>query len=94
MTYEFEIKKVIWHHNRGDFIFARHLGQAHDLDIPGDALLEDVPVYHYAAMRAIKDEEGMLPTDLFCFRPISLKRLDPLRFTSGQRVKLFIEAKA
>lgn len=88
MTHEFEIIKVIWHHNRGDFIFARHLGDTHDLEIPDGSLFGDVPIYHYIKMRSLKDENGALQPDIFVLKPMSMKWLVENHFIKGQRVKL------
>lgn len=91
MTYEFEVIKVKWHHNRGNFIFVRHLGDKHDFDIPDGSLLGDVPIYNYTKMRPITDEDGVQHFDIFVFQPVSMKRLADNHFTEGQRVKLTTE---
>jgi len=88
MTYAFEIITVKWHHNRGYFIFARHLGDKHDFDVPDGSLFEDVPIYNYAEMRPLTGEDGVSHYDIFVFRPVSMSRLAENHFTERQRVKL------
>jgi hypothetical protein len=65
MTYVFDIIKVLWHHNRGNFIFARHKGERHDFTIPDGSLLGDITVDHYREMGPIKDENGVPQIDIF-----------------------------
>jgi hypothetical protein len=88
---EFEIIKTKWHHNRGDFIFARHLGINHDLEINDGSMLGDIPIYDYIEMRSMLKADGQV--DIFVFRPISLNRLPEGHFLAGQRVKLIMESK-
>lgn len=90
VTYDFEVLKVVWHHNRGNFIFAKHLGNSHDFDIPDGAVLGDVPVYSYEPLRGVKDKNGVSRPEMFVFQPISLKWLADNHFTEGQQVKLII----
>lgn len=91
MKYEFEIIKVLWHHNRGNFIFARHLGNTHEFEVPDGSFLADIPIYNYSEeiRRASKKENQQL--DMFVFRPISLGKLMDDYFKEGQRVQLIIE---
>ena len=88
MTYQFEIIKVSWHHNRGHFIFARHWGHHHHFVVGDNALLDDVPIYHYTAMYPTTDDNGNPQFDLFVFRPILLNRLADNYFTPAQLVTL------
>jgi len=83
MTYEFEVIGLKWHHNRGDFIFARHLGDRHDFNVPDDSLFGDVPIYYYKKM------EG--EPHIFIFQPISIERLKENHFIKRQRVTLTIK---
>lgn len=89
MIYEFIIIKVFWHHNRGNFIFARHLGDMHDFCIPDDSLFGDMPVDHYREMGPINDENGIPQNDVFVLHTFKIKRLDE-HFTEGQIVKLVV----
>ena len=91
MIYKFEIISVKWHHNRGDFIFARHLGDLHEFNIPDGSILGDIPVYYYTPMRSIRDEDGNLHPDIFVFRPISMKNLAENHFLKGQKIKLIVK---
>ncbi len=91
MIYEFEIVMLRWHHNRGDFIFARHLGKSHDFDIPEGSVFGDTPVYHYKDMYPMHDAKGNPRFDLFVLRPVSMSWLEKGHFEEGQRVKLLIE---
>jgi hypothetical protein len=86
MTYDFEVIMTKWHHNRGDFIFARHLGDKHEFDIPDSSLFGDVPIYEYKEMRPVNDEDN-----IFVFRPVSMRSLPDNHFVEGQPVKLIIE---
>lgn len=91
MTYEFEVIKVKWHHNRGDFIFARHIGDKHDFDVPEGSLFGDVPISNYVEMCPLHNEDGIPQFDIFVFQPISLKRLADNHFKEGQLIKLITE---
>ncbi len=91
MTYEFEVIEVKWHHNRGNFIFARHLGNRNDFNIPEGCLFGDIPIYNYTEMRPLHDEHGVPQFDIFVFRPLSMKWLANNHFVEGQQVKLIIE---
>lgn len=90
MIYDFEVKSVKCHHNRGDFIFARHLGHKHDFNIPEGSLFGDISVYHYSEIRRLKDEDGTEHPDIFVFRPTSMEWLKDNHFSEGQKVKLQI----
>ena len=46
----FEIIYLVDHHNRGQFIFARHLQVDQPLLVREGATLHGFPVYHYTAM--------------------------------------------
>lgn len=89
---DFEIIKTKWLHNRGDFIFARHLGSKHDFEITDGSILGDIPIYHYVEMRSMIIEEGQY--DMFVFRPVSLDKLPDGYFIAGQRVKLITDTKS
>jgi hypothetical protein len=91
MTHEFEVLKVKWHHNRGNFIFARHLGDRHDLDIPDGSLFGDIPICNYTEMRPLKGEDGAPRFDIFVLRPVSMQWLADNHFAEGQHVKLITE---
>ena len=90
MTYDFEVRSIKWHHNRGNFIFARHLGDNHDFDIPDGSLFGDISVYHYAEMRRLTDENGTTCPDIFVFRPTSMEWLKDNHFLEGQKVILIV----
>ena len=87
MTYEFEIIMSKWHHNRGNFFFARHLGEVHDFDIPDDSLFGDILVSFYREMYPLKDADGNPRWNVFVFRTFTVKRLDNY-FTDGQNFTL------
>jgi hypothetical protein len=91
MIYEFEVIAHKWHHNRGDFIFARHLGSTNDLKIPEGSVFGDVPIYDYTQVGPLHDDQGNRRLDIFVFRPVSMEWLDKNHFTEGQHVKLIIE---
>jgi hypothetical protein len=90
MTYEFEIEKVFWHHNRGNFIFARHLGDNHDFTIPDGSFLGTIQVDNYTEKLPIKDEQGIRRMEMFVFKSFSVERLDENDFAEGRRVTLTI----
>lgn len=91
MKYEFEIIGVKWQHNRGDFIFARHLGNSHDFEISDGSVFGDIPVYHYKEMYPLRDSNGEPKRDIFVFRPTSMTWLKKNHFVVGQHVNLTIE---
>ena len=86
---DFEIIKTKWHHNRGDFIFVRHLGTNHDFEINDGSILGDIPIYNYKEMHSMLKEDGQY--DIFVFRPISLDKLPEGHFIVGQQVKLIMD---
>jgi hypothetical protein len=87
MVFEFEIIYTSIHHNRGLFIFARHLGESHDFNIPDGAILRDLPIYRYTENQP-KDENGNLVGDIFVFRPLNMNRLFDKSFKVGDIVTL------
>ena len=82
---------VKWYHKRGDFIFARHLGDQHNFVVPDGSLFDDTPIYNYAKIRPITDEDGVQHFDIFIFQPVSMKWLSNNHFREGQRIKLITE---
>jgi hypothetical protein len=90
MTYQFEIEKVFWHHNRGNFIVARHLGDKHDFSIPDGSFLGTAEVDNYTETLPIKDEQGLRRMEMFVFRTFSVARLDEKVFAEGRHVTLTV----
>jgi hypothetical protein len=88
MVKDFEIMRVFNHHNRGQFIFARHLGDNHNFKVKEGSMLEGIAIYHYVDIPAIDDENNEQRLDVFVFRPLDLFPGD--RFKEGQLVKLVI----
>jgi hypothetical protein len=84
MNREFEVIKVVIHHNRGLFVFARHLGTNHDFQVPEGSILGDLPIYNYDEMKSLKDERP----DIFVFRPIAIERMFDQQFKEGEKVTL------
>jgi hypothetical protein len=77
MTRQFEIFQLKTHHNRGLFIFARHLGDDHNFNVPDGSQLGDLPISHFATER-----------DVFIFRPLNIEHLFDKRSKEGQVVLL------
>jgi hypothetical protein len=68
MVQDFEIIKTVVHHNRGLFIFARHLGENHNFEVASGSLLGDLPVYHYKDISPFTDDAGEQRKDIFCIQ--------------------------
>lgn len=88
MRRDFEVIKVIIHHNRGLFVFARHLGSEHDFRVPEGSILGNLPVYNYDEMKSTKDESENLLPGIFVFRPVAVERMFDKQFKEGQIVTL------
>jgi hypothetical protein len=88
MTIEFEIIKLSDHHNRGQFIFARHLNFKEPVSIKGGALLNGIPVYHYLEMYPFSKEQGEPQFDVYVFRTTELKGYPKDFFQEGQIAEL------
>jgi hypothetical protein len=73
----FEIIYLVDHHNRGHFIFARHLQVDQPLLMREGATLHGFPVYHYTAMYPMSDRDGNPRLDIYVFR------CDPFRYPDG-----------
>ena len=80
--------KVFNHHNRGQFIFARHLGEKQNFEVKEGSTLEGTAIYHYLDMPRMTDENGQNRLDVFVFRPLSIFPGD--LFKEGQLVILII----
>jgi hypothetical protein len=89
MIRKFEIIKLINHHNRGQFIFARHIGDNNKIIIREVSELAGIPIYHYLEMSKNANEHSQLPLDVFLFRPIELGSFPTDYFIEGQLVELF-----
>jgi hypothetical protein len=89
MVLEFEIIHINIHHNRGLFIFARRLGENHEIEVPEGAMLRDLPVYHYKEIQP-KDENGNPRKDIFVFQPMNVERLFDKSFKVGDVVTLVL----
>lgn len=90
MTYEFQVIKVVIHHNRGLFVFAKHLGANHDFLIPEGSLLGDLPVAAEID-RIHESEDSNSPKSIFRFRPRDIERYFDKGFEKGQQVVLTID---
>lgn len=88
MTIEFEIIGTHFHHNRGQFIFARILDSSINFEVTEETTFGGIPVYHYIDMPRMLDENNKPRLDIFTFRPI--KPLEKGDFTKGQIVELLI----
>ena len=88
MVREFEIIKVIIHHNRGLVLFAKHLGDDHQITVAEGSKLRDLRVYNYKDMQPLHDEAGNPRSDIFVFRPIDMDRFFDNSFKEGDRVTL------
>lgn len=82
MIRQFEIFHLKTHHNRGLFIFARHLGDDHNFIVPDGSHLGDLPISHYTGIS--------IDRDVFVFRPLNIEHLFDKRFNEGQVVELYI----
>ena len=90
MIQEFEIMKVLDHHNRGQFIFARQVNVGQDFHIKEGSLLGDIPIYHYIDTPRMLDENGQPQLDVYVFRPLSLIKFPDNHFQEGQLVNLVV----
>jgi hypothetical protein len=77
MVHLFEIIHLVDHHNRGQFIFARHLDARQPLVVREGARLHGFPVYHYMDMYPMSDGDGNSRPNIYVFRP------DPARYPAG-----------
>ena len=91
MDLDFEIMKLFDHHNRGQFIFARHKGIDHSFEVTEGATFGGIPVYHYTEMPRMLDENQQPRLDVFVFRPLS--RFPSGYFKEGQIATLVIASK-
>lgn len=82
MVRSFEIIQTRIHHNRGLFIFARHLGEDHRFEVPEGSVLRDLRVYHYEVFQP--------PDGVFVFRPLDMERLFDDSFKGGEVVELMV----
>jgi ribosomal protein L30E len=82
MIREFEIIKLIRHHNRGLFIFARHTGANHNFCVDRGSLFGGVPIYNYAEIR--------YDNGIFVFRPFKIEDYFTTIFNEGQTVQLIL----
>ena len=94
MTYNFEVIAIRWHHNRGNFILAKHLGDYHNIDISEGSLFGDIAIYQYEGMRNLTHENDTKKTEIFVFCPTSMKWLKDNHFLVGQKVQLIVSDKA
>ncbi|RFZ95484.1 hypothetical protein D0C36_08165 [Mucilaginibacter conchicola] len=88
MEWNFEIIGHYFHHNRGDFIFARFIEGQADFQLKEGSVLGGIPIYHYVEIPRTLDENGNPRFDIFVFRPLSLEFLPAGFFSEGQHVKL------
>ena len=86
MTCLFEIMYVKWYHNRGHFIFARSVDGNLDFEIKDGTTLGNIPVYNYADMPRVLDENNQQRLDVFIFRP--WPPVSTVNFSTGQVVEL------
>jgi hypothetical protein len=88
MVKQFEIIHTKVHHNRGLFIFARHLGGDHNFKVPEGAILRDLPVCHYSEIQPKAEENDEPQKVIFVFRPMGMNRLFDNGFKKGDVVTL------
>lgn len=87
MILTFEIIHLLYHHNRGQFIFAQLLDDVLDFELK-DAMFGGIPIYNYVEMPRILDDNGEQRLDVFVFRPS--KPMQKGDFVQGQRVELVL----
>ena len=86
---QFEIIKIIKHHNRGQFIFARLINGDGDFEVKEGATLGGVPIQLYLNMPRILDENQKPRLDVFVFRPVEFVYSVDL-FKEGQLAELVV----
>ena len=89
MVQNFEIIKIIKHHNRGQFIFARLINSGSDFEVKEGSMLNGVPVNPYVDIPRILDENQQPRLDVFVFRPMEFVYSADL-FKERQLVELVI----
>ena len=57
MVRQFEIILIRYHHNRGAFFFARHLGEQHDFIVEEGSLFGNIPVYQDTNFKPTNENE-------------------------------------
>lgn len=87
MDRNFEVIETFIHHNRGLFIFARHLGDDHDFVVTEGSMFGDLPVYLYENIKLTDDNDNPRQ-DVFVFRPVPMDRHFDKSFKKGQLVTL------
>jgi len=88
MIFHFEIVKILNHHNRGQFIFARITSNDEILEVKEGSLFGGIAIYHYLEMQKLLDDKENEPK-VFCFRPL-VSRFPEDYFSNGQIVALEI----
>lgn len=88
MSPRFEIIKVVSHHNRRLFIFARQLDFKEQLKIKKGSLLKGIPVYHYLEMYPLHKEDPEPRFDIYVFRPMDFTLFKNESFDVGEEVEL------
>lgn len=91
MAFTFEVLRVSYLHNRGQFIFVRLLDGGLDFEVEDGALFGGIPIYNYVEMPRLLDENNEPRLDVFVFRP--LKPMQEGHFVQGQRVELLLPNK-
>lgn len=90
MTIIFKVIKLIKHHNRGQFIFARQIGFKEPLLIKDGSLLNGIPVYHALDMYPFsKDDDPQF--DVYVFRPMGMDGYPDGFFKEEQIVELVLQ---
>jgi len=84
----FEIIGTSFHHNRGQFIFARVLDVGINFELKDGAFFGGVPIYHYVEMPRMLDKNNEPRFDVFVFRPLNPLQEGP--FVKGQIVELVL----
>ena len=85
MIRNFEIIKITISHNRGLFVFAKHLGLKHDFVVADGSLFGEMPIIEYREMQPILDKDENPMPEVFVFRPYKEEHLFDRRFSKGKR---------
>jgi len=88
MVRNFEVIKLITHHNRGLFIFVRHLGTDHNFQVAEGSIFGGLPIYNYQEMQPIHDKNKNPQPDIFVFRPLAIEQYFDKRFKEGMKITL------
>ncbi|MGG9962493.1 hypothetical protein [Ferruginibacter sp. SUN106] len=82
MVQKFEIIKIVKHHNRGQFIFARHNDTTQCIIVKEGSIFGGIPVYHYTDIE--------VDAGIYTFRPLNLAGFPDNHFQAGQVTDLLL----